>query len=256
MIIYFYEEFYEFNIDFYPIKSLICCRVIPISFLQDMFVAGTDTSSNTTEWALSEMIRNPRVLKKAQAEIRQALKGKETVNEEDIQGLQYLKLVIKEALRIHPPVPLCLPRESKESCEIDGYEIPEKTKVIVNAWAIGRDPSYWKDPEKFIPERFSENSIDYKGTNFNYIPFGAGRRICPGMTFGLANVELPLAKLIYHFDWELPNGMRPEDLDMSEYFGATVGRKNNLDLIATPYVPSSSSHVDSINRVEAMEVLN
>ncbi|KAJ9190651.1 hypothetical protein P3X46_001831 [Hevea brasiliensis] len=225
------------------------------AIIWDMFVAGTDTSSTTTEWALAEMIRNPRVLKKAQAEIRESLKGKETISEEDIQGLQYLKLVIKETLRIHPAVPLLLPRESKERCEIGGYEIPEKTKVIVNAWAIGRDPEYWQDPEKFIPERFSDNSIDFRGTNFNYIPFGAGRRICPGMTFGLANVELPLAKLLYHFDYKLPEGMRPEDLDMTESFGATVGRKNNLQLIATPYVPSSSTCEASTQNMEAMEVL-
>ncbi|KAJ9132681.1 hypothetical protein P3X46_033521 [Hevea brasiliensis] len=197
-----------------------------------------------------------RVLKKARAEIRQSLQGKETISEEGIQGLQYLKLVIKETLRIHPPIPVLLPRESKESCEIDGYEIPEKTKVIVHAWAIGRDPEYWQDPEEFIPERFSDNSIDFKGTNFTYIPFGAGRRICPGMVFGLANVEFPLAKLLYHFDWELPGGMRPEDLDMTERFGATVGRKNNLQLIATPYIPSSSSHKDSTQHMGAMEVLN
>lgn len=186
------------------------------------------------------MIRNPRILKKAQEEIRQSVQGKETICEEDIQGLQYLKMVIKETLRFHPPLPLLIPRESKETCEIGGYEIPEKTKVIVNVWAIGRDPEYWKDPEKFIPERFHDNSIDFKGINFAYIPFGAGRRICPGISFGLANIELPLANLLYHFDWKLPGEMRPEDLDMTEAFGATVGRKKNLQLIAIPYTPSSS----------------
>ncbi|OAY52256.1 premnaspirodiene oxygenase [Manihot esculenta] len=206
----------------------------------DLFAAGTDTSSTTTEWALAEMIRNPRILKKAQEEIRQSVQGKETICEEDIQRLQYLKMVIKETLRVHPPLPLLIPRESKETCEIGGYEIPEKTKVIVNVWAIGRDPEYWKDPDKFIPERFHDNSIDFKGINFAYIPFGAGRRICPGISFGLANIELPLANLLYHFDWKLPGEMRPEDLDMTEAFGATVGRKENLQLIAIPYKPSSS----------------
>ncbi|KDP26294.1 hypothetical protein JCGZ_22279 [Jatropha curcas] len=216
----------------------------------DMFVAGTDTSSTTTEWALSEMIRNPKVMKKAQEEVRQAAKGKTTIDEEDIQDLPYLKQVIKETLRLHPPVPLLLPRESNQDSEIEGYYIPERTKVIVNAWAIGRDPAYWEDPESFIPERFSDSSIDFKGNNFTYIPFGAGRRICPGMTFGLANVELPLAKLLYHFDFKLPDGIRGEDLDMTEAFGATVGRKNQLTVIATPYVPrnneSSSKHKETI----------
>ncbi|KAF3451209.1 hypothetical protein FNV43_RR07302 [Rhamnella rubrinervis] len=115
-----------------------------------------------------------------------------------------------------------------EACKIDGYEIPLKTKVIVNAWAIGRDPGYWDDAESFVPERFDGSSVDYKGTSFEFIPFGAGRRMCPGIAFGVANVELPLANLLYHFDWELPGGMNSKNLDMTEAFGATVGMKNNL----------------------------
>nr|XP_011468535.1 PREDICTED: cytochrome P450 71D9-like [Fragaria vesca subsp. vesca] len=148
---------------------------------------------------------------------------------------EYLKLVIQEVLRLHTPGPLLLPRECGERCEIDGYEIPVKTKVIVNAWAIGRDPNYWSEPETFNPERFLDTSIDYQGTYFEYIPFGAGRRMCPGILYGLASVELPLAMLLYHFDWKLPNGMKNEDLDMTEEFAAVVQRKQDLHLIPTPY---------------------
>jgi cytochrome P450 len=187
---------------------------------------------------MSEMMRNPRVLEKAQAEIRQAFKGKKKINEKDLQNLSYLKLVIKETLRLHPPGFMLLPRECREQCKIDGYEIPIKTKVIINAWAIGRDPAYWHDAESFIPERFADSSIDFKGTYFEYIPFGAGRRMCPGVLFGLANIELPLAQLLYQFDWELPGKMKPEDLDMIEAFGAVVRRKNNLHLIPTSFSPS------------------
>ncbi|XP_057416883.1 cytochrome P450 71D8-like [Lotus japonicus] len=201
----------------------------------DMFGAGTDTSATIIEWAMSELMKNPRVMEKAQAEIREAFRGKETLDETDVHKLSYLKLVIKETMRLHPPGALLLPRECREPCKIGGYEIPIKTKVIVNAWALGRDPNHWYDPEKFVPERFHDTSVDFKGNNFEYIPFGAGRRICPGILLGLANIELPLVALLYHFNWELPNGMDPEDLDMNETFGAAVGRKNNLYLIPIPY---------------------
>ncbi|KAL1806922.1 hypothetical protein ACET3Z_029990 [Daucus carota] len=203
----------------------------------DMFTAGTDTSSAVLEWAMSELMKKPSAMKKAQDELRNALKGKTNVGEADIQGLNYLKLVIKETLRLHPPVPLLLPRECRKECEIDGYTIPVGTKVMVNAWAIGRDPECWVDANSFIPERFEVGSVDYIGANFEYIPFGAGRRMCAGISFGIASVELPLAKMLYHFDWTLPNGMKPEDLDMDETFGATTKRKNSLFLNASPYVP-------------------
>ncbi|KAK4488237.1 hypothetical protein RD792_003983 [Penstemon davidsonii] len=201
------------------------------AILMDMFGAGSETSATTIDWAMSEMLKNPQVLEKAQEEVRKVFKEKGYVDEIDFQELKYLKLVIKETLRMHPPVPLLLPRENSERCEIDGYEIPSKTRVLVNAWAMGRDPKYWKEAESFIPERYLESTVDYKGNNFEYIPFGAGRRICPGMSFGLANVELPLAMFLYHFDWILPNGMKPEQIDMTESFGVTARRKYPLYVI-------------------------
>lgn len=197
-----------------------------------MLTAGTDTASTLLDWAMSELVRNPQVLQKAQTEVRRAFEGKTKINEVDVQGLSYLKLVIKETLRLHPPAPLLLPKECREQCEIEGYTIPVRTKLIVNAWAIGRDPEYWVDAEVFIPERFENKPIDYNGTNLNYIPFGAGRRSCPGIAFGIATIELPLALLLYHFNWTLPNGRNPEDLDMNEVLGATLKRKTSLVLCA------------------------
>ncbi|KAI7724925.1 hypothetical protein M8C21_012703 [Ambrosia artemisiifolia] len=200
-----------------------------------MIVAGTDSSSVTIEWALSELIKTPRVMKKAQAELRQALKGNTMIEESDIQNLNYLKLVIQETLRLHPPLPFLLPRECSETCDIEGYHIPLHTKVIINVWKIGRDPDYWDDPESFIPERFNGSSYDINKIDFGNLPFGAGRRMCPGVSLGMANVELPLAMLLYHFDWNLPNGATSKDLDMNESFGATVTRKNHLLLVPRPY---------------------
>ena len=190
------------------------------------------------DWALVELIKNPRILKEAQREVREVFDEEGKVDETGLTKLKYLKLVIKEVLRMHPPAPLLLPRECGQKCEIQGYEIPMNTKVIVNAWAIGRDAKYWNDPETFYPERFVDSSVDFKGVDFEYIPFGAGRRMCPGINFGLANVELPLAMLLYHFDWELPSGMKNEDLDMTETFGITQRRKEDLYLILKPYQPS------------------
>lgn len=131
--------------------------------MQEMFSAGTDTSSTIIEWVMSELLRNPGVMEKEQAELRRALNGKKTVNEADIQWLTYLKLVIKETLRLHPPLPLIFSRECREQCKIGGYIILIKTKVIVNTWAIGRDPKYWHNAESFEPERFDESNVDFTG---------------------------------------------------------------------------------------------
>ncbi|MED6162451.1 hypothetical protein PIB30_070571 [Stylosanthes scabra] len=151
----------------------------------DVFFAGTDTSSVVIEWVMSELTRSPRAMKKAQAEIQHALRGKQTIQEADVSELPYLKAVIKETMRLHPPLPLLLPRQARQDCTINGYHIPINTRVIVNAYAFGRDPDYWYDAETFLPERFEDNPMDFKGTNFEYIPFGAGRRMCPGLPLQL-----------------------------------------------------------------------
>nr|AJD25166.1 cytochrome P450 CYP71D413 [Salvia miltiorrhiza] len=205
------------------------------SVIFDMFAAGTESSSTTVDWAMAELMRNPRVMAKARDEIRQAFRGRETIKESEIRTLKYLKMVINETLRLHPPVSI-IPRACREEeLEIDGYHIPLNANVIVNIWSIGRDPKYWHDAESFEPERFEENPIDFLGSHFEYIPFGSGKRICPGMAFGVANVEFVLAQLLYHFDWELPLGVSRDDLDMAEAAGIAVSRKSNLRLIAEPY---------------------
>ncbi|XP_074271867.1 cytochrome P450 71D8-like [Silene latifolia] len=204
------------------------------AIILELFAAGSETGSTIIEWTISELLKNPRTMKKAQDEVRQIYKGNELIDETTMEELKYIKLVLKETLRLHPPSPLLL-RESMENCQIHGYDIPRNTRMFINVWGIGRDTECWEDAEQFIPERFENSSVDFKGNDFELIPFGAGRRICPGMALGLANVELALAKLIYHFDWKLPNEMKPEELNMEETFGIVASRKNELLVIPIPF---------------------
>ncbi|CAH8382527.1 unnamed protein product [Eruca vesicaria subsp. sativa] len=178
--------------------------------ISDIFVAGVSTSASTMIWAMTELIRNPRVMKKVQDEIRTTLVDKESLREEDLNKLHYFKLMVKEIFRLHPAAPLLLPRETMSHIKIQGYDIPKKTQILVNAYAIARDPNVWKNPDEFDPDRFLESSVDYKGVNFELLPFGSGRRICPGMAMGITLVELGLLNLLYFFDWGLPEEVEAE----------------------------------------------
>ncbi|KAM3278727.1 hypothetical protein ACQJBY_046156 [Aegilops geniculata] len=222
------------------VKCALTTDII-ITVVLEVFAAGSETSATTLEWAMSELVKEPRLLRKAQAEVREAFKGQQKLTEGDMGKLSYLHLVIKETLRLHTPVPFLLPRQCREACEVMGYHVPEGTRVLVNAWAMARDGAYWEDAEVFRPERFEEGSaaaaVDFRGGDIEFIPFGAGRRMCPGIALGLANMELVLAGLLYHFDWELPDGGRPEELDMSEAFGLAIRRKCRLVLRATQRIP-------------------
>ncbi|XP_008778632.1 cytochrome P450 71A1-like [Phoenix dactylifera] len=200
----------------------------------NVFIGGSDTSASTLEWGMTELMRNPMVLKKAQDEVRGLLGNKGKVEEDDVQQLRYLKLIIKEVLRLHSPVPLLVPHECMQDCKITGYNIPKKTRAYINVWAISRDPRYWQDAEAFIPERFEDNDINFKGQHFEFVPFGSGRRICPGMSLGVVAAELALANILYRFNWGLPDGISKEDIDMEEQFGLVIRRKSHLILVATP----------------------
>jgi len=202
-----------------------------------MFAAGTEATFITLDWGMTELIMNPKVMERAQAEVRSIVGERRVVLESDLPQLHYVKAVIKEIFRLHPPAPVLVPRESMEDVNIDGYDIPAKTRFFINAWAIGRDPESWENPERFQPERFMGSTIDFKGQHFELIPFGAGRRICPAMTFGTASVELALAQLLHSFDWELPPGTTAKELDMTEVFGITMHRIAHLLVIAKPRFP-------------------
>lgn len=205
----------------------------------DIFAAGSETSATTLQWAMAELVKNPTVMKKATAEVRRAFESGGTVVEERLGELPYLHLVIRETLRLHTPVPLLLPRECRESCKVLGFDVPRGMQVLINVWALARDKQSWPDAaEEFWPERFeaggADAAVDFRGTDFELLPFGAGRRMCPGMAFGLANVELPLASLLLHFDWEVPDIADPAELDMTETFGSTARRK--ADLLLRPFL--------------------
>ncbi|XP_020111199.1 cytochrome P450 71A1-like [Ananas comosus] len=202
------------------------------ALISDIFVAGTETAAAAMTWAVAELIKNPELMKKAQNEVRTVVGPKGKVEEDDLPQLPYLKSVIKETFRLHPPVPLLLIHEAIRHCSIGGYDVLPRMRVYVNAWAIGRDPGTWKDPEVFNPERFTGSAIDYKGHDFELIPFGSGRRICPGMGVGSTSVELAVANLVYSFDWELPEGMRREEMDMEELPGMTMHKRSGLQLVA------------------------
>ncbi|XP_055828540.1 cytochrome P450 71A3-like [Solanum dulcamara] len=204
------------------------------AIILDNFAAGTDTTYTALEWIMTELLRHPRVMKKLEDEVRQLGQGKTEITEDDLKNMHYLKAVIKETLRLHPPVPLLIPRESTEDIKILGYQIPAKTQVFINAWTIGRDPLSWENPEDYRPERFLNSNIDVKGLNFELIPFGAGRRGCPGTAFAIVIIELALARLVHKFNFVLPKGLKPEELDMTEASGLTIRRKSPLLAEATP----------------------
>ncbi|XP_021749780.1 cytochrome P450 71A25-like [Chenopodium quinoa] len=202
----------------------------------DIFSGGTDTTATVLEWAMTELLRHPLEISKLQREVRGITGEKAYVNEDDLGQMKYLKAVIKETLRLHPPIPFLSKRRSIHDTKINGYDIPAGITVLTNAWVIHRDPASWDEPERFNPERFLDSTTDFKGQDFDLIPFGSGRRICPGITFSIANNELVLANLMHKFNWILPGGADGETLDMSECIGLTAHQKIPLLATATPVI--------------------
>ena len=180
---------------------------------------------------MAELIRNPKTMAKARRELQEVLGKDGIVQESDISKLPYLQSIVKETLRLHPPAPLLLPHKPQADVEICGFTVPKNSQVLVNAWAIGRDPNTWTNPNAFVPERFQGSEIDVKGRDFEVIPFGSGRRMCPGMPLAHRMVHLMLASLLHSFDWKLEDGLKPEDMDMSEMFGITLQKAKPLRAI-------------------------
>ncbi|XP_057781298.1 6,7,8-trihydroxycoumarin synthase-like [Salvia miltiorrhiza] len=203
------------------------------AMLMDIFIAGAETSSSVIIWTMTALMKSPNNIKeKLQNEIRSLVGEKGKVDEDDLPKLPYLRAVVNESMRLYPPAPLLIPRETIERCTLEGYQIQPKTMVFVNAWAIARDPEYWENPDEFVPERFLNN---VKGKDFEFLPFGAGRRMCPGMAMGLLNVELTLANLLYSFDWGLPIGIQADDVDTTPSPGLAMQKKTPLLVVPKNY---------------------
>ncbi|KAK4796881.1 hypothetical protein SAY86_029207 [Trapa natans] len=199
-----------------------------------LFTAGTDTTSNTLEWAMAELLVNPEKLLKAQVELEEVIVRGKAIVESDIARLPYLQAVMKETFRMHPAVPLLLPRKAGANVQVSGYTIPVGAQIYVNVWAIGRDPTTWENPEELIPERFVDSDIDVKGQNFELLPFGGGRRICPGYPLATRLLHMMLGSLINCFDWKLEDGVSAATIDMGDMFGITLKKAQPLQAVPTP----------------------
>uniref|UniRef100_A0ACD5XQB2 Uncharacterized protein n=1 Tax=Avena sativa TaxID=4498 RepID=A0ACD5XQB2_AVESA len=202
----------------------------------DMFTAGTDTSSIIVEWALAEMMKNPSIMARAQEELDRVVGRDRRLEESDLASLPYLQAVCKEAMRLHPSTPLSLPHFSFEACDqVDGYHVPANTRLLINIWAIGRDPDAWEDPLEFRPDRFLSGpaaKVNPMGNYFELIPFGAGRRICAGKLAGMLFVQYFLGTLVHAFQWRMPDG--EDKVDMAETFGLALPKAVPLRAVVTP----------------------
>ncbi|XP_060211636.1 probable (S)-N-methylcoclaurine 3'-hydroxylase isozyme 2 [Lycium barbarum] len=201
------------------------------ALLVETFGAGTESTTATSEWMLVELLRNRQALQKLKDELEEVVGGKNVIRESDLPNLPYLEACFKETLRLHPPGPLLLPHRAVQTCEVMGYRIPKDTQVMVNMWAIARDPKNWDYPSSFKPERFLNSKMDYIGRYFEYIPFGSGRRMCAGQPLASRFVPLVVASLIHEFDWFLPNDIDSAQIDMDEILDITMFKNDPLLVI-------------------------
>ncbi|KAB2003675.1 hypothetical protein ES319_D11G147700v1 [Gossypium barbadense] len=207
------------------------------AFSQDLIAGGTESSAVTVEWAISEMLKKPEIFAKATEELDRVIGRERWVEERDTVNLPYIDSIAKETMRLHPVAPMLVPRMTREDCQVDGYDILKGTRALVNVWTIGRDPTVWDNPNEFCPERFIDKTIDVKGHDFQLLPFGAGRRMCPGYPLGIKVIQASLANLLHGFTWKLPGNMTKEDLDMEEIFGLSTPKKCPLQAVAVPKLP-------------------
>ncbi|XP_022731091.1 flavonoid 3'-monooxygenase-like [Durio zibethinus] len=206
-------------------------------FTQDLVAGGTDTSATSVEWAISELIKQPQLIIKATEELDRVIGRERWVEEKDIPQLPYIDAIMKETMRKHPVAVMLAPHLALEDCNVAGYDIRKGTTVFINTWSMGKDPLLWEEPEEFRPERFLGKKIDVKGQNFELLPFGSGRRMCPGYSLGLKMIQSSLANLLHGFNWKLPDNTKAEDLSMEEVYGLATPRKFPLVAVLEPRLP-------------------
>ncbi|KAF5954440.1 hypothetical protein HYC85_007296 [Camellia sinensis] len=192
-------------------------------FTQELLLAGTETSSNTVEWAMTELLRHPDIMSKVRKEVTKAVGEEGRIEESKILALPYLHAVVKETTKLHLSVPFLIPHKSETDVKLCDFQIPKNTQILVNVWAIARSTAYWENPTQFMPERPA----------FRLSSFGLGHRMCPGLPLAQTVVSLMIASLVYHFDWKLPDGSTLENLDMTDTFGLTLQRATPLLAIPT-----------------------
>ncbi|XP_030523113.1 xanthotoxin 5-hydroxylase CYP82C4-like [Rhodamnia argentea] len=203
-----------------------------------VILGGNDTTVLTLTWALSLLLNNHHSLERAQDELDVQVGEHRQVEESDIKNLTYLQAIVKETLRLYPVLPLSVQREAMEDCTVAGFHVPAGTRLMVNLWKLQRDPRIWSRASDFQPERFLTDHVhvDVRGHSFEYIPFGSGRRMCPGVSFGLQVVQLILARLLHAFKLERISG---SEVDMSESPGLTMPRATPLEVVLTPRLPAT-----------------
>ncbi|KAJ7524078.1 hypothetical protein O6H91_18G076700 [Diphasiastrum complanatum] len=206
--------------------------------MTDMLLGGLDTTARAIEWAMAELIASPHTLRKAQQEIDNVVGTERLMEESDIDKLPYLQAVVKETLRLHPPVPITNPHLNEAPATLAGYNLPANCMVFVNIWGLGRDPSMWKNPSEFDPDRFIGTELNVHGNHYQFLPFSSGRRKCPAYHMATLKVQYALGMLLQCFNWAPPAGISGKDMDLSEGVGIVCGKKDPLFATATPRVDS------------------
>nr|ALX35998.1 flavonoid 3'-hydroxylase 1 [Paeonia lutea] len=207
------------------------------AFTQDLIAGGTESSAVTVEWAMSEILKKTEVFTEATEELDQVIGRERWVEEKDIPNLPYIEAIVKETMRMHPVAPMLVPRMAREDIQIAGYDIAKGTRVLVNTWTIVRDPKLWDKPDEFCPDRFVGKAMDVKGQDFELLPFGSGRRMCPGYSLGLKVIQASLANLLHGFTWKLAGNVKGEELNMEEIFGLSTPKKFPLEVVVEPRLP-------------------